>query len=69
MYNPYWWNGHPSYYNHQPTPPFYSQNSAGTPSFQPYYQDLQSCKDRCFRLGYRPGTIQWRNCIHGCMGN
>ncbi|SDJ11085.1 hypothetical protein [Salimicrobium halophilum] len=28
----------------------------------------EQCRQRCFELGYRPGTVAWQQCVHGCLG-
>ncbi|MCP3027208.1 hypothetical protein [Halobacillus sp. A5] len=67
MNNYYRGSGYP--YHHQAQAPLqYSQYQAGPQFFHPNPQELQACRDRCFQLGYRPGTPNWRNCVHGCMG-
>ncbi|QAS51331.1 hypothetical protein [Halobacillus litoralis] len=62
MYHPYWYN-----YPHGHMPviqqnPGHFQNNPGNPN-------EQVCRDRCYKLGFRPGTAGWRYCIHGCQGN
>ncbi|WP_217588103.1 hypothetical protein [Lentibacillus saliphilus] len=43
-------------------------NWQGMNNWGPNNPNWQACRDRCFRLGYRPGTSAWRSCVHGCMG-